>query len=650
VCVAESAAFAEAGRLRLYYVKMLFVSKSTVRWFAVRIGLLTAVIGACVLEVLSVDSNRVSRKADRYPITVAANLRGQGKEANQKSGAVEKENQRQQAVLVIHRIIDQAQGISDIEVRTSVLSNALALLWNYDEQYAVSSFQRSIDRLLEKYSADDTTLAERLKLAAAIRQLIISVAPRNQAQADQALERYKKTTSEGASDDKRGLSLKERLSIAQANLDSDAKQSAALAEAILRSGVPAMFPDYLSKLEDRNPDLSNALYRAALSQLVSNPIFSPLHATILSASAFREKVLVIEIRINSAASPAPQFGVVTTNLFPGQPTVNTVLAAEYLMAAEAFLRQRLVALHGQTTLNPEYVAQCYFLAVKLNAYASRLSLAHDDRWRQLSVQFDLLADRAGVTPEDLNNMAQLAERLATEATFFKSDDGATAFEKAKESKDDAERTELLVRGIHELVEAQRYSEAERKLVEIKGEEIKVRVTDYLNFRAGKVAVAKRKWMDLSTYLARIGDVRFRTYLLLEGMDAAFKAKKKELASKYLQTLTDLISTIDDKSDKAKALIALSGVLSSNESEESNQAMLDAIRAVNQADDYDGGDYSVTVALPKLSLSFRLKDSNIATSLQAFSRIDWERAINASNTISRVEIRAMAQIAACRAVL
>ena len=128
MCVAESAAFAEAGRLRLYYVKMLFVSKSTVRWFAVRIGLLTAVIGACVLEVLSVDSNRVSRKADRYPITVAANLRGQGKEANQKSGAVEKENQRQQAVLVIHRIIDQAQGISDIEVRTSVLSNALALL------------------------------------------------------------------------------------------------------------------------------------------------------------------------------------------------------------------------------------------------------------------------------------------------------------------------------------------------------------------------------------------------------------------------------------------------------------------------------------------------------------------------------------------
>ncbi|HBB95507.1 MAG TPA: hypothetical protein DC054_08955 [Blastocatellia bacterium] len=629
---------------------MFFGLLSTARRVAASIGLSVAVFGSSAVDVFAADSNGLLRNADLDAIIGAADVRGQGKEADRKPGAVEKENLKQQAVLVIHRIIDRAQEISDVEVRTSVISNALALLWNYDEQYAVSSFQQNIDRLLEKYSADDATPAERLKLAAAIRQLVTAVAPRNQAQADQALERYKKTTGEGAGDEKRGLSPKERLSIAQANLDFDVKQSAALAEAILRLGVPSMFPDYLSQLEDRNPDLSNSLYRVGLSQLISNPIYSPVHATILSAYVFREKLLLIEIRTNSAASPAPQFGSLTTNLNPEQLTVDRELAAEYLTAAEAFLRQRLVALHGQTTLNPEYVVQCYSLAVKLNAYASRLSLARDDRWRQLSVQFDLLAHRAGVTSEDLSNIALLAERLATEETFFKSDDGASSFERAKASKEDAERTELLVRGIHELVEAQKYSEAERKLVEIKDEEIKVKVTDYLNFRAGKVAVSKRKWIDLSTYLARIADARFRTYLLLEGMDAAFKSKKKDLASKYLQNLADLISTIDNKSDKAKALVAMSGVLSSNESEESSQAVLDAIRAINQADDYDGGDYSVTVDLPKLSLSFRLKNSNIATSLQNFSKIDWDRSINATNTINRVEIRAMAQIAACRAVL
>ncbi|MGZ8842805.1 MAG: hypothetical protein ACXW18_04030 [Pyrinomonadaceae bacterium] len=628
---------------------MHFVLLSIVRGFTAIVSLV-AVMGASTLDVRAANSNRISRNADRGPITVAANPRGQGKEANQKSAAIEKENQKQQAVLVIHRIIDQAQEISEVEVRTSVLSNALALLWNYDEQYAVSSFQKSIDRLLERYSANDATSAERLKLATATRQLIVSVAPHNQAEADQALERYKKAVGEGAGDDKRGLSPKERLSIAQANLDFDVKQSSALAEAILRMGVPLMFPDYLSQLEDRNPDLSNALYRFGLSQLASNPLYTPVHATVLSAYAFREKVLVIEIRTNSASNPSPQFGALTSNLFPTQVTLNAVLADEYLSAAEAFLRQRLVALHGQPTLDQEYVVQCYFLAVKLNAYASRLSLMHHDRWRQLSAQFDLLARRASVAPEDLSAIALNAERLATEGTVFKFGDGASAFEKAKASKGEAERTELLVRGIHELVEAQRYSEAERRLVEIKDDETRSKVTDYLNFRAAKLAVAKKKWTDLSTYLPKIGDARLRTYVLLDGMDAAFKAKKKDLASKYLQILSDLLSTIDNKSDKAKALVALSGVLSSNGSEESSQTMLDAISAINRADDYDGGDYSVTVNLPKLSLSFRLKDSNIASSIQNSSRVDWERSINATNTINRVEIRAMAQIAACRAVL
>jgi len=304
-------------------------------------------------------------------------------------------------------------------------------------------------------------------------------------------------------------------------------------------------------------------------------------------------------------------------------------------------------LQPQTSSNQEYIIQCYFLASKLNAYAVTLNLVRDDRWQQLTMQFEILARRAGVPIEELDNIARLAQRLASEGTVFRFDDGASAFEKAKVSKDANEKTEWLVRGIHELVEAGKFAEAERRIAEIKDDKLVAQITDYLNFRAAKAAVAKRKWNDLTGYSAKIVDARLRTYVLLDGIDAAFKNKKKTLGSEYLQSVLSVAAMIDNKSDRAKALIAISSLV---ESDSSSQALLDAVAAINQAQDYDGSDYAVTIELPKLKISFSLKDSNISASVQTASKRDWNGVISATNTISRVEIRAMAQLAACRTVL
>src|SRR5438105_813299 len=190
------------------------------------------------------------------------------------------EDHKQQALSVLHRIIDQAQDIADVEVQATVLSSAISLLWSYEQQYAASSFQRSVDRLLDKYSADDTTPAQRLKLSNAIKQLISNVAPRDPALAEEALGHYGKAMTRESTDNNTGLSPKEKLSIAKATLDFDAKQSVALAQAILQTGVPTSFPDYLFQLKDRDPDASNVLFGTALSQLANNPLYSPVHATI----------------------------------------------------------------------------------------------------------------------------------------------------------------------------------------------------------------------------------------------------------------------------------------------------------------------------------------------------------------------------------
>ncbi len=615
-----------------------------------RVGLLIALTGMFGFDIPAADTPNLASKQLSYARVNAGSIRRQEKEIASRPDKASIENHRQQAISLIQRIIDQAQDISDVEVQAAVVSSALALLWKYEEPYAVPSFQKTVDRLLDHYSADNTTPAERMRLAAAIKQLISSVAPRDPAQAEQALDRYKKATARESNENNKGLSLKERLSIAQASLDIDAKQSVALAESILQTGVPTTFPNYLYQLEDRNPELANALYRTALSQLANNPIYSPVQATNLSTYAFREKLLVIEIRTNSSANQPVEFGSLTMNLSPAQGSFNPELAAGYLNVVEGFLRQRLFALQSQSSLDQEYVIQCYFLARKLNAYSAALKMVRDDRWQQLSTQYEILSQRAGVPIAELVSMGRLAERLVAEGTVFRFDDGASAFEKARVSKDAQEKTELLVRGIHELLEAGKFSEAERKIAELKDEKLIAQITDYCNFRAGKSAVAKRKWNDLTAHLTKIVDPRLRTYLLLEGIQTAFKYKKKNIGSDYLQSVVSVASTIDNKSDKAKALVAINGLLSSNESESSSQALLDAITAINQADDYDGRDYAVTIELPKLRLYFPLKDANIATSFQNSSSRDWDGAISATKTINRVEIRAMAQIAACRAIL
>lgn len=328
-----------------------------------------------------------------------------------------------------------------------------------------------------------------------------------------------------------------------------------------------------------------------------------------------------------------------------------VTARAYLDAASGFLQGRLFALQQSGAApDQEYVAQCYFLTRKLGAYAVRLGANRDGRWERLGSEYELLGQRAGLTADHLGSFDRLATRLVAEGNIFQFDDGAAAFEKASTVGDSKERTALLVRGVYELIDAEKFAEAEQKVGEIKDADVVEPLTDYLNFRAGRAAARKRKWGELSDRSAKIAGPQLRVYLLLEGARETAKYGKRELASNYLQSAVNAATRIDDKTARAKALVAESEALSSPGSPTSAQGLSEAIRAINQTEGYDGGDYVVTVELPGLKLIFQLKDSDIAACFGRHAKADWVGTINAAEAIGRGDIRAMAQIAACRIVL
>jgi len=463
------------------------------------------------------------------------------------------------------------------------------------------------------------------------------------------LERYRKLVEEELNQNNK-LSLSDRLSIAQSSLDIDAKQSMMIAARVLDMGVPFAFPDYLYELERRDEISNNTLYRIALSKLANNTLYTPNHATLLSVFAFREKLQVLQIRTNGTDSPNIQFGALTTNLSPSPKPFNLELARAYLNAAYIYLVAKSIPLEQEGHPNAEYVIQCYFLAKKLNGYANKLNLNQNRQWEQLSNKHELIAQRAGLTISDLSGLSNLAEKLVNEGSIFQFDDGASAFEKAKTTKDAKEKTELLVRGIHELLEAEKFAEAEQKIKEIEDENIIEPIKDYFHFRIGKTAIRKREWNEVISHSNKIANPQLRMYLFLEGIKESLKNRKKDVALGYLQLGTNTVQKIEDKAIKAKALVAMAGLLTSFDSVWNSQTVIDAIKAINQADNYDGTNYSVTIELPKLRLFFPLSDSDINTSFERAAKNDWISTINATSDITRKEIRAKAQIAVCRSIL
>lgn len=557
-------------------------------------------------------------------------------------------NAKIQAIATLHEVIDGSDQIANFESQGRVISKALDLLWKHGDLYARSNFQKALNRFFTEYSSQTNSKEQRNQVAAGIKMLISHLAKHDPAAAETALDDYGKLIEE-LSQSSEKLPLKDRLAIAQSSLNVSSKQSAMLVAQILGAGVPIGFPDYLYQLETQDEQAATSLYRLAMSQLAGNPIYNPTHATVLSTFAFREKLLVLQIRSNSKTAPHIEFGSFITSLSPTAKSFKIELARAYMSAAYRFLEQKVIVLQ-QTELDQEYLIQCYFLARKLNEYAVRLNLNESDRGAQLSRSYELLSQRAGLTNDALASIAQLAARLVAEGSIFEFDAGASAFEKAKLSKDSNEKLSLLVRGIHDLIEAEKFGEAEKRIGELEDEKVRNRMTDYLHFRIGKIAIRKRNWQDVANQSNRISDAQLQTYLFLEGTETARKNRKKDIASGYLQLAANTASRIDDKLVKARALVAISGLVASLDPAWSSQALLDAIKAINAADNYDGANYSVTIELPKLKLFFPLHSSDIDFCFERSAKTDWASTIGVTNAISRSNVRAMAQIAASRTVL
>ena len=335
---------------------------------------------------------------------------------------IEESQRRAQAIDILKSVVEGAGEIREMQSRVAVLSGALDLLWKHDKAYARASFIKSAEALSDRFASGEAKRQERSEIRAAMGVLLKALARHDPQAAGQLLDSFQKLLE----DLLKGTSVSpgERLSLAQAGLESDPAQSAALAAKVLEAGVPGALPAYLNELERRDAAAATSLFRTALSILAGGQVYTPPQVTVLSAYAFRESQMSVPMTAGGREGTPLEFGLFASLLSPPSRDLNRPLAEAYLAAAGSYLNADAIRLEQRSDAEVIHIALCYFLVKKLRGYADRLGLGRGQDWMALDAKYTLLAERVKLSDSALSGLAAAAQRIVTENTVFRFDGGA----------------------------------------------------------------------------------------------------------------------------------------------------------------------------------------------------------------------------------
>jgi len=568
--------------------------------------------------------------------------------ANAAQRKAEEAQRKTQAIDILKGVVESAADIPKTQTRVALLTAALDLLWKHDEAYARANFVKAADALSDKFASDALQKNERAEIRATMGVLLREFARHDPKAAARLLDKFQKLIEDvlkGSS-----LSPGERLSLAQAMLESDPVQSATLAAKVLESGVPGSFPSYLNELEQHDAAAAANLFRVALSMLTSGRIYNPVQVTVLSAYVFRESQMSVPVIRGGGEGVPIETGMFASPLSPPTRDLNQALLRSYLAASVVYLNAESLALE-QREPDAIQAAFCFFLVKKLRGYVDRLGLDRGQEWAVLDARLTLVAERAKLGAPILGDLATVAQRIVAENTVFRFDSGESAFAAAEKAGDSVERAELMATGIRQLIDEGKYTEAVQRMVDLRDDKFREQLSIYLSFRMAEASLKKLDWDTFNAQVNRLSDARLRTYLVISAAVAAKDARKKKMSSDFLLTAMASFPKIEDPATRAAALVTAAGILYAGEDASwAAQVLTEGVNAINHANQYEGGAYSVTLEAANSRVWLPLSKSDLTHCFEQAAKRDWPAALAAAQSIESKALRMQAYIAACRNVL
>ena len=561
----------------------------------------------------------------------------------------EEAQRKAQSIDILKSVVDGAKEIQETKTQVTILTGALDLLWKHDEAYTRAQFIKSAGALSDRFASGATNRRERSEIRASMGMLLKAFARHDPRAANRLLDKFQNLL-EGVLKGN-SVSSGERLSLAEAGLESDTAQSAALAAKVLEAGVPGSFPAYLNELEQRDPAAAASLFRTALSILARGNVYNPVHATVLSAYVFRESYVSVPRATGGREGVPLEFGMFASPLSPPTTELNRALVEAYLAAARSYLNVEVMGLEQNPDPDAIQVSLCFFLVKKLRGYAGRLGLERGQHWAVLDAKYTILAERAKLTYSVLSGLTTVAQRIVTENTVFRFDGGDAAFAAAEKALDPTARAELLATGIRQLIDDGKYAEAVQRIAEVPDEKFQEQLNTYRSFRMAEAAIRKPDWHGFNAQVNRVSAARLRAYLILSAALAASDASNKDLSDEFLVVAMALVPKIEDAEERAAALVTLAGILYKGaDASWGAQVLNEAVKAINRADHYDGRVYGVTLEAPKYKVWLPLPTSDLSHVFEQAAKRDWPTSIAAAQSIDSKSLRSQAYIAACRNIL
>jgi len=580
---------------------------------------------------------------------VREKAQGQPDAANATQRKSEEAQRKTQAIDILKGVVENATDIQKTQTRVALLSAALDLLWKHDEAYARGNFIKTADALSDRFASDGIQKNERAEIRASMGVLLRAFARHDPKAATRLLDRFQKLLEDVLKGN--SLSLGERLSLAQASLESDAVQSAALAAKVLEAGVPGSFPAYLNELEQHDATAAANLFRVALSVITSGRIYNPVQVTVLSAYVFRESQMSVPVIRGGGGGVPLETGTFASPLSPPNRDLDQALVRAYLAAAGVYLNAEAIALEQRADPDAVQVALCFFLVKKLRGYVDRLGLDRGQDWAVIDTKYTLLAERAKLDARILSELATVAQRVVAENTVFRFDSGESAFAAAEKAGNSVQHAELLATGIRQLIDEGKYAEAVQRMVDLSEEKFRDQLNTYLSFRMAEASLKKLDWYSFNAQVNRVADVRLRTYLVISAALAAANARRKKMSSDFLLTAMASFPKIEDPAARAAALVTTTGILYAGEDASwAAQVLTEGVNAINRANQYDGAPYSVTLEAANSKVWLPLSNSDLTHCFEQAAKRDWPTALAAAHNIESKALRMQAYIAACRNVL
>lgn len=557
---------------------------------------------------------------------------------------------------VLHSTAKEARDWKNTTAAVSILTQISDLTWHENESAAQSYLVQAwelTDRVEGAKEASNNFRNHTPRTGA--RREVIMVARRRapelaekwlaqMAEEDEA-QREKSKSPRGAFDDRTGRSAV-LLQLAMSSIEENPQAASRLATESLQDGISFGLQHVLIKLQEKDFDLAQAVFRAALERLKIVGMLDPNELLILYSYLYTPGTILAANTTNNAAQ---------TQLSQGraQPPVRTAadlnpaLAHEFLKTAADLLTYAPLP---SATANPQATARAQISVI--NVLLEKLLRELPEQAAALRMRAQQNEADAQFDPTSRTAQTSDAQPRPDESREDYAQRRIEYLEETAGKETDPLRRNILYAKAALATTVEQYEKGVAVAQRIRDEELRVSVVDWLSSRAALRSAEAGNLDKTYELLKKTTDPRQKAVCLVVGAQKLAQAKDTARAAQWLQEARAIIKSAEP--DEALTRIAW-GVVSTYvrfDNMSALQALDDAVKLINQSPITPLGSDKAPqtkrlAGLANTDITFGTAGFGLGAAIGEFDSASFENVLETLKKIATAELRGIALVTLCR---